>query len=910
MNKPVQKRYDIIIVVALFIISLPAEYFEIFSLLENQTIFFRHGIRSNINTSKKMSFPYEKIVLVTIDELFFNEYGKSPLKRGDLAKIIQNLDDLGARVICVDLLMDLPDAYGEDYLLAKALGKSNSILASQALFNNDNEFNKIIYPNPVLNNVCKSGYVNLISPSSMETFLDRLRIYPEISKSEYGWPVAVQIASAYLGVEPVFESGKLILGDISIPLDQNNDIYIDFSTIPKCYRFIHQLVGISAFEFLNISALSPNERKELEDWVNNKIIIIGETFATSKDWFDTPVGMIFGPEIIADSVNTILKGAPLRPAPMTIEITISFLLLFSLLACGTRINTPKFQIVSAFFVFTGFIVFCAFLYTFRGILISMTYNLIAGFTGFFIIIVSNYTRDKRISIEERKKKEKAERERESAQAANNAKSSFLAHMSHEIRTPLNSILGFTEVLESRISNRKDRQYLSAITTGGKSLLALINDILDLSKIEADRFELEYSAVKLSRIIDDIKLIFQQKINDKGLKLDVEIGSDVPKVLIIDENRLRQVLINLIANAVKFTESGYIKLSVNTYNPYDNNGFSDLMISVRDTGIGIPENQKESIFNAFVQRKGQSNSQYGGTGLGLAITRRIVEMMGGEIYVQSTLGTGSLFYIVLKNIEKASISDIKEEKISILPENINFEKALILIAEDIKINRELIKGFLENYNLQLIEAENGEEAVRLAEKYQPDLILMDIRMPIMSGYDAIKILKSDPKLDHIPIIAITASYIKDELGEVADMWDAYLTKPVSKSCLVEELAKKLKHSILSDESAKKKPNGKYTQMNEPDWTGTDTVEKFKNLYKILNERYLKTWKDISAVMFLDNIEGFADDMYNMGKEYNYQPLLLWGRRLKDQAQMIDMDSLPKTLGYFPEIINELKMVLSE
>jgi len=910
MNKT-KKRYDIIIIIVLFLISLPAEYFEIFSLLENQTIFFRHGVRSYFLNCKKMSFPYEKIILITIDEIFFNEYGKSPLKRGDLGKIVQNLSDLGAKIICIDLLMDLPDAYGEDYLLAKALKKSSSILASQAVFDGDNKFIKINYPAPVLNESCLSGYVNIVSPSSMETFLDRLKIYPEISKSDNGWPVAVQIASAYLGVKPVIRDKKLILGNKLIPLDQNNDIYIDFSTIPKCYRFIHQFAGISAFEFLDISVLSPNEKKEIKDWVNGKIVIIGETSVTSKDWFDTPVGMVYGSEIIADSVNTLLNGAPLKSAPMSIEIIVSFLLFISLIMCSTSFCAPKFQLTSAFFVFTGFIIICTFLYTYRGIVISMTYNLIAGFSGYFILSISNHIREKKISIEERKKKEKAEREREAAEAANNAKSSFLAHMSHEIRTPLNSILGFTEVLEGRITDKKNKQYLSAISAGGKSLLALINDILDLSKIEANRFELEHSAVKLEQIINDISLIFQQKISDKGLKFDIEIGDDVPKVLIIDETRLRQILLNLIGNAVKFTPSGYIKLSVNTYNPLNKKGFSDIMISVRDTGIGIPEEQKESIFNAFVQQKGQSNAQYGGTGLGLAITKRLVQMMGGEIYVQSTVGTGSLFYIVLKNIEKASLSDIHEEKSAIQLENIKFEKASILIAEDIKINRELIKGFLENYDFKIFEAENGEEAVKLAKIYQPDIILMDIRMPVMDGHKAIKIIKSDIKLNYIPIIAVTASYIKEELNDIENMCDTYLTKPVSKSRLIEILAGKLKHSIVSELSSKKEPPSSADMENNTELSSkAKTIEKLKTLYKMLDEQYIKTWQEISAIMILDNIEEFGTKMEEMGKEYNYPPLGLWGKRLKNQAQMIDMDSLPKTLNYYPEIIKELKMVLSE
>ncbi|MDM8515418.1 CHASE2 domain-containing protein [Desulfobacterales bacterium HSG16] len=388
-------RYDIMFVVLLFFLCVPAEYHEIFSLFEDQTIVFRHGMRSGFNDQKKMSFLYDKVVLVTIDEVFFEEYGKFPLKREDLSKIIDNLDRLGAKVICVDLLMDMPGAYGEDPLLAKILEQSGAILASRALFDSDDLFQKLSYPTLLLKNASSSGYVNLTSTSSADTFLSRLRIHPEITELEDGWPIAIQAVSKYLGTKPLLQEKMLKFGKLSIPLDQFNDIYIDFSPVPEDYRFLHQLAGITAFEFLDIAGLDIYEKRELKDWVENKIVIIGETTAISHDWFDTPAGMVYGAEIIADTVSTLLKGAPLRPASLASEIMTSLLFLLSVILCVSLIRNPLLQTLAAGILFAGFIFICTVLYVYVGVVISMTYNLITGFFGYFVLSLSSYFRERK-----------------------------------------------------------------------------------------------------------------------------------------------------------------------------------------------------------------------------------------------------------------------------------------------------------------------------------------------------------------------------------------------------------------------------------------------------------------------------------------------------------------------------------
>jgi len=251
--------------------------------------------------------------------------------------------------------------------------------------------------------------------------------------------------------------------------------------------------------------------------------------------------------------------------------------------------------------------------------------------------------------------------------------------------------------------------------------------------------------------------FNVWIKEKHKIIDVPIST-----LVLDEIRLRQILFNLIGNAVKFTDKGYIKLSVKKNYKFDDHSKLDLIFSIEDTGIGIPENQVDSIFESFKQQEGQSTKKYGGTGLGLSITRRLIEMMNGRITVKSSLGEGSIFKIILNDVDVSVVdieSDSKDLSFDVM--NIYFEKALVMIVDDIESNRVLIKETLTLSGLDILEAKNGEEATKKSMELLPDVILMDIRMPVMDGYQATKIIKSNPKTKSIPVIALTASVTMEE-----------------------------------------------------------------------------------------------------------------------------------------------------
>ena len=236
--------------------------------------------------------------------------------------------------------------------------------------------------------------------------------------------------------------------------------------------------------------------------------------------------------------------------------------------------------------------------------------------------------------------------------ADKAKSEFLANMSHEIRTPMNAILGFADILETEISNQDHKRYLEAVSSGGKNLLALINDILDLSKAEAGKLELQYENVEPRMLLEEIRQVFSIKVREKELEFRLEVDPRVPARLSLDGLRIRQVLFNLVGNAVKFTSAGFVKIGVSLDGPGPADEAAtavDVVFTVRDSGIGIPEHLREDIFEAFVQGEESRHKTLGGAGLGLAITRRLVRLMGGEISVAGETGVGSIFRVLLKNV---------------------------------------------------------------------------------------------------------------------------------------------------------------------------------------------------------------------------------------------------------------------
>ncbi len=374
--------------------------------------------------------------------------------------------------------------------------------------------------------------------------------------------------------------------------------------------------------------------------------------------------------------------------------------------------------------------------------------------------------------------------------ANNAKSQFLANVSHEIRTPMNAILGFSELLDKQVVHPKEKKYTQLIRGSGKLLLTLINGILDLSKIEAGKLSLEFKPVNIKNSLNEIQNMFRDATKEKGIAFSVSIDPTVPQRLILDELRLQQILINIINNAIKFTTNGSITVMVSSQETTASPTMLDLTFSVKDTGMGINNDEINSIFQPFTQQTSQNHALYGGTGLGLSIVKSLVELMNGEVCVVSEPDKGSTFTVVLKNINAGLI----QEEPSPLTQNRSSSHALkkvtILVVDDLDINRFLIQEFLEELPVTIIEAENGQEAIDMVQSSNPDMILMDMKMPVMDGQTATKIIKEMDDYKHIPIIALTADIMKHNEKWLLELCDGVIKKPINQLSLINEIKKRL------------------------------------------------------------------------------------------------------------------------
>ena len=387
-------------------------------------------------------------------------------------------------------------------------------------------------------------------------------------------------------------------------------------------------------------------------------------------------------------------------------------------------------------------------------------------------------------ITERKaSEEKIQRLKEAAEAASRAKSDFLARMSHEMRTPLTAIIGMGDVLGRTSLSREQREYIATLQRAGGHLLALINDLLDLSKTESGHFKLESVAFSLADVLEKTREIAAVAAHAKGITLRSEVAPDVPPLLTGDPDRLRQVLINLVSNAVKFTAQGEVVVRVRR--APDERDARVLQFSVSDTGIGIPDEKRDVIFEAFAQAEHSTSREYGGTGLGLAIVKRFVELMGGRIWVESEVGAGSTFYFTMRFGERGkpehSIDEAPQTEDSSKPVGRSRRALRILVAEDSEDTRFLLETYLRDSGHQVDFVDNGEAAMEKFRSGSYDLVLMDVQMPVLDGYSAtrgIRAWEAESKREPTPIVALTAYAAETERVKAAAAGcNSCLTKPI-------------------------------------------------------------------------------------------------------------------------------------
>lgn len=457
--------------------------------------------------------------------------------------------------------------------------------------------------------------------------------------------------------------------------------------------------------------------------------------------------------------------------------------------------------------------------------------------------------------------------KEAAEHANRAKSEFLANMSHELRTPMNAILGYSQLMQrDRTMSPELKNYLNTINRSGRYLLELINNILEISRIEAKRAVLKPSTFNLPALLSDIGSMFKGRANDKGISFEIMGISDLPYFIITDENKLSQILINLIGNAFKFTEKG--KISVRYY--IERTDICKLIVEIEDTGIGIAEKDFEKVFRYFEQSSGD-NKALGGSGLGLAICREYAQLLGGEISLKSELGKGSLFRLEIPVEEGKREDAVCEKEKKILKIAPGKDLPLVLIAEDRPESRDLLAQLLEITGFRIIKAKDGKEAIKKFEEYNPQLIWMDIRMPELDGIQAVRAIRATSAGRDTVIIALTAHAMEEERGSILSCgFDDIVAKPFKENIIFEKMAKYLDLTYIYDDD---------TNFQEDLSLSKTQKEKLSLMpEKLINELYeasLRLHIDKTEKL-IKRIEEFDSDigniLKNIAKNLDFEKLL--------------------------------------
>ncbi len=511
----------------------------------------------------------------------------------------------------------------------------------------------------------------------------------------------------------------------------------------------------------------------------------------------------------------------------------------------------------------------------------------------------------RIEFHQEKIQRKLLDEKMKAEEAVKIKSAFLANMSHEIRSPMNAILGFSELLEPDGLTPKQSQYVRVIRDSGAALLQLINDILDLSKIEAGKLGLHPSPTDMRDSCEFLRTVFAQQAVKKSLQFQFDISSNLPRALLLDRLRLRQLLVNLLGNALKFTESGHIKTRVSWQSGSDDMS-GTLLIEIEDTGIGIPDEKLKVIFEPFVQADLREHVQNQGTGIGLSIVRRLADLMGGVLTVDSKVNHGSIFRLRLPNTpvsNRVPVGDHAEPGGALDFNDLALSR--ILVVDDNQTNRCLIEGMFEKTHHRLHYATNGREALDFLDHEEVDVVLMDIRMPVMDGRTAFAKIRHRPTLMSLPVIAVTASSLDGDDSELISEFSGYIRKPFSRQTLFLALSKFIQHVPPSVTSIGQDGGGYDSLLPVP---LPEHETEWRSLFVELSDLQAADWPALSASMAINETKAFAQQVFVLGHQAHCDRVTDYAAMLSTFADAYAIGDVERHLAQFPALVESVNQSL--
>ncbi|MFP4547327.1 MAG: ATP-binding protein [Fidelibacterota bacterium] len=483
--------------------------------------------------------------------------------------------------------------------------------------------------------------------------------------------------------------------------------------------------------------------------------------------------------------------------------------------------------------------------------------------------------------------------------ANKSKAAFIANISHEIRTPLNAIMGFAGILSNELEQQQHLNFLNSIIKSGNTLLEIINNILDYSKLESGKREITNSEIKTHQFLNNLAQVYQSLSDQKGIKFSLEIAEDFPSYIELDQQLLSQIIRNLLDNAVKFTEKGRIWVTAESTKLDDD--FVDIYITVSDTGTGIPKSQQKKIFHPFSQQDNQSHATYGGTGLGLSIVKKSVSLLSGELKMDSTPGKGTKFLVKLPHINrvnhKTEIKKAELEHIDI--SKLNFSNKTIVIADRTKFNRLLVKNILADFDITINEVSSIESLITFLENQNPSLLI--INQSLLKEIEDFSAFDSLLNTKNIPVIILISDI--DSLTHKMSNKDNCQTvyKPINKDTLLKSMATLIDYQTA--EPAQRRTPKNILPKSMP-------KERIKRMLIFLEIEFLPKCKEYQENMIISNIEELCDDVAAVGEANNIWILNDWTKQLRSAIDNFEIHNIKQLLKEFPNIIQKINSFISD